>query len=217
MKFKEFIDLLETNNETSIIAILDLSNMFHWQDTLHWQFSVYEVVKQLSSIKYVKEIRIYYGLNNHDLDKSKNFHRRLRECGAILITKPVKWIKKSVCKELFVKSSTLSLLDSEAHIKLDEFIIYLQEKQLYIEEPKCNFDVEMALDILDSSEKISSIFLFSGDSDMHEPVNRLRLKGKKTYVFGVRNQVSQELMNSCERFINFGKWYEGVKMRKSRP
>jgi hypothetical protein len=34
----------------------------------------------------------------------------------------------------------------------------------------------MALDILDAAEKISGILLFSGDSDLHEPLERLKLK-----------------------------------------
>jgi len=217
MKYSDFIRLLETNKETSIIAILDLSNMFHWQDTLKWNFSIYAVIEQLLAIKHLKEVRVYYGLNDYELEKSKNFHRRLRECGAILVTKPVKWIKKSISKELFVKSSTLNQFDDDAHAKLDEFITYLQEKQLYIEEPKCNFDVEMSLDILDSADRISGLLLFSGDSDLREPVERLKLWGKRTYVFGVRNQVSRELISSCERLIDFGKWYEGDRKRKSRP
>ena len=80
-----------------------------------------------------------------------------------------------------------------------------------IEEPKCNFDVEMALDILDSIDKVSAFFLFSGDSDLHEPLERLKLKGKNVYVFGVRGQVARELWKSCSKYVDFGKWYEGYK------
>lgn len=217
MRYEDFRCLLDTNKETSIIAILDLSNMFHWQETLKWQFSVYTVIKQLLDIRHMKEVRVYYGLNEHELVKSKNFHRRLRESGAILITKPVKWIKKTINKELLVKPSVLDQLNEDVHKKLDEFTKYCIEHDIRVEEPKCNFDVEMALDILDSSEKISSVLLFSGDSDLHEPLERLKLKRKRTYVFGVRNQVSRELFSSCERFVDFGKWYNGDKKRKSRP
>jgi uncharacterized LabA/DUF88 family protein len=97
---------------------------------------------------------------------------------------------------------------------LDEFIAYLQEQKIKIEEPKCNFDVEMALDMLDATDKISGILLFSGDSDLYEPCERLILKGKKIYVFGVRGQVARELWSSCSRYIDFGQWYQGPKKRK---
>jgi len=214
MKHEDLVKLINENKETSLIAYFDLSNMFHWQKTLKWQFSIYHVIKQVLSIKSVKEVRIYYGLNERELKKSERFHQRLRESGAILVTKPVKWIKKEITKNLFVTSFTLNRLDGNAHSKLDEFIAYLQEQKIKIEEPKCNFDVEMALDMLDATNKISGILLFSGDSDLYEPCGRLKLKGKKIYVFGVRGQVARELWGSCSRYIDFGQWYQGPKKRK---
>lgn len=216
MNHKDLINILNENKETSIIVCLDLSNMFHWQKTLKWQFSVYQIIKQLLSIKQVKEVRVYYGLNERDLKKSERFHQRLRESGAILITKSVKWIKKEITKNLFVATFTLNKLDVNAHSKLDEFINYLREQDIKIEEPKCNFDVEMALDMLDAIDRVSGIFLFSGDSDLYEPLERLKLKGKNIYIFGVRGQVARELWVSCLKYINFGKWYHGHKKRKSR-
>ncbi|MCL4386573.1 MAG: NYN domain-containing protein [Cyanobacteria bacterium] len=64
--------------------------------------------------------------------------------------------------------------------------------------------------------KVSGIFLFSGDSDLYEPLERLKIKGKNIYIFGVRGQVAHELWASCSKYINFGKWYNGHKKRKSR-
>ncbi len=115
----------DLSQETSLIAFLDLTNMFHWQGTLNWKFSVYDVIEQLLRIKAVKEVRIYYGLNTRELQKSENFHRRLRKTGAILITKPVKWIKKEITKNLFVRPSTLDKFDHNAHNKLDDLMAYL--------------------------------------------------------------------------------------------
>lgn len=202
--------------ETSVIAFLDLTNMFHWQDVLKWNFSVYQVIEQLLRTKPLKEVRIYYGLNTRELQKSENFHQRLRKAGAIVISKPVKWIKKEITKNLFVKPATLGLFDDNAHSKLDELIVYLQQQGIVIEEPKCNFDVEMALDMLDAMDKVSGVLLFSGDSDMKEPLERLKLKGKKIYIFGVRGLVAKELWQACSKYIDFGKWYQGHRKRKTR-
>jgi len=202
--------------ETSVIAFFDLTNMFHWQDVLKWNFSVYQVIEQLLRMKPLKEIRIYYGLNTRELQKSENFHQRLRKAGAIVISKPVKWIKKEITQNLFVKPATLGLFDGNAHSKLDELIAYLQQQGIVIEEPKCNFDVEMALDMLDAMDKVSGVLLFSGDSDMKEPLERLKLKGKHIYIFGVRGQVAKELWQACSKYIDFGKWYQGDRKRKTR-
>ena len=204
------------SKETSLIAFLDLTNMFHWQDTLKWNFSIYYVIKQLLSIKPVKEVRVYYGLNTREMQKSKNFHQRLRKTGAIVISKPVKWIRKNITKNLFVKPSTLGLFDDNAQSKLDELIGYLQKQGIVIEEPKCNFDVEMALDMLDNIDKVSGILLFSGDSDFKEPLERFKLKGKHNYVFGVRGQVAAELWKVLSEYIDFGWWYQGPRKRKTR-
>jgi uncharacterized LabA/DUF88 family protein len=214
MEQEKLVKLIQDNKETSVIAYFDLTNMFHWQGTLKWQFSVYHIIKQVLSIKQVKEVRVYYGINERQLEKSQRFHQRLRESGAILVTKPVKWIKKDIDRNLFVKSFTLNRLDQNAHSKLDEFIAYLHAQKIKIEEPKCNFDVEMALDMLDAADKVSGLFLFSGDSDLHNPCERLKLKGKKIYVFGVRGQVADELWKVCTKYIDFGRWYCGSKKRK---
>jgi len=202
--------------ETSAIAFLDLTNMFHWQDTLKWNFSIYYIIKQLLNVKSIKEVRIYYGLNTRELQKSENFHQRLRKTGAIVISKPVKWIRKEITKNLFVKPSTLDLFDGNAHFKLVELINYLQKQGIVIEEPKCNFDVEMALDMLDNIDKVSGILVFSGDSDLKEPLERYKLKGKHIYVFGVRGQVAAELWKVLSDYINFGWWYQGPRKRKTR-
>lgn len=99
-------------SETSVIAFLDLTNMFHWQDTLKWNFPVYYVIKQLLNAKSVKEVRVYFGLNTRELQKAENFHQRLRKTGAVVISKPVKWIKKEITKNLFVRPSTVDKLSS---------------------------------------------------------------------------------------------------------
>lgn len=202
--------------ETSAIAFLDLTNMFHWQDTLKWNFSIYYVIKQLLNVKSIKEVRIYYGLNTREVQKSENFHQCLRKTGAIVISKPVKWIRKEITKNLFVKPSTLDLFDGNAQSKLVELINYLQKQGIVIEEPKCNFDVEMALDMLDNIDKVSGILVFSGDSDLKEPLERYKLKGKHIYVFGVRGQVAAELWKVLSDYINFGWWYQGPRKRKTR-
>ena len=74
----------------------------------------------------------------------------------------------------------------------------------------------MALDMLDNIDKVSGILLFSGDPDFKEPLERLKLKGKHNYVFGVRGQVAAELWKVLSGYIDFGWWYQGPRKRKTR-
>jgi uncharacterized LabA/DUF88 family protein len=218
MSQKKFLfKQIDFSKETRVNAYLDLANMFYWQPTLKWNFSVHEVIKQLLAMSMVKEVRVYYGLNEREIERSKNFHQKMRKTGAIVLTKAVKWIKKDISKNLFVRRTTLDKhFDNNAHSKLDELIMYLQSRQIIIEEAKCNFDVEMAIDMMDAINKVSGIFLFSGDSDLREPLERLKLKSRNVYIFGVRGHVGKELWEVCTKYVDFGQWYRGHKKRKSR-
>ncbi|PIZ73019.1 hypothetical protein COY07_02445 [Candidatus Peregrinibacteria bacterium CG_4_10_14_0_2_um_filter_43_11] len=203
----------ELQKETAIVAYLDLSNMFHWQKVLRWRFRFEDVVSELFAIHGMKEVRVYYGLDERNLKRSQSFHKRIRKTGAILKAKPVKYIKKTIGEALLFKERTLTLFDDGVTIKLKELVEEVQKSGILIEEPKCNFDVEMTMDILDDLEKVSAIMLFSGDSDFHAPLERLKVKGKRIYVVGVRGQTSKELFEICNRYINFGHFYQGKKNR----
>lgn len=80
--------LSQLKKETALHAYLDLSNMFHWQRKLKWQFRFEDVISQIQSLPSVKEIKVYYGLNERDLQNSTAFHRRIRKTGAILRKNP---------------------------------------------------------------------------------------------------------------------------------
>ncbi len=71
------------------------------------------------------------------------------------------------------------------------------------------------MDILDDVEKMTAILLFSGDSDLHEPLERLKIKGKKIGIVGVRGNVAGELHEIKDKYIDFGKFYTGKRAYKS--
>jgi len=207
-KFMVRSDYLDwINGETSIFAYLDLTNMFHWQNVLGWRFRIEDVVGQLFTFTNIKEIKVYYGLNEKDKINSEAFHNRIKKTGAILKTKPMKFIIKNINDGLFFQRRTMTLFDGAVKKKIYEFINELQKSGIVIEEPKCNFDVEMTMDILDDAEKVTAILLFSGDSDLVAPLERLKVKGKKIGVVGVRGQVAGDLHTIKDKYIDFGKFY----------
>lgn len=205
----DYLEFLE--KETAIFVYLDLTNMFHWQDVLGWKFRLEDVISQLLSYKSIKEIKVYYGLNERDLENSEAFHSRIKKTGAILRTKAMKFIPKYINDGMFFQRNTIKNLDDSVKIKIKELIEALHNFGIVIEEPKCNFDVEMSMDILDDAEKVSAIILFSGDSDMVGPLERLKVKGKKVVVCGVRNKVATELQRVKSKYFDFGKLYTGKR------
>ena len=116
---------------------------------------------------------------------------------------------------MFFQRKTLRLFDGGVKQKIRELIAEVQKSGIVIEEPKCNFDVEIAMNMLDDAEKLTAVLLFSGDSDLLEPLQRLRVKGKKIGVVGVRGKVAGELHNVKDKYIDFGKFYTGKRVYES--
>jgi uncharacterized LabA/DUF88 family protein len=67
--------------------------------------------------------------------------------------------------------------------------------------PKCNFDVEIAMDMLTKINKYDSVMLFSGDSDFGGLLEYLKTKDKKIIVVCTRNRMSTELEAVADKFI----------------
>ena len=207
---KDYLEWI--SKETSIIAYLDLTNMFHWQDVLGWKFRIEDLIGQLFNFPNIKAVKVYYGLNERDKKNSEAFHNRIKKTGAILRTKPMKFIRKDINEALFFQRRTITLFDGPVKSKIYELIDELKKSGIIIEEPKCNFDVEIAMDAIDDAEKITAIMLFSGDSDLLEPLERLKVKGKKIGIVGVRGMVAGELHNIKDKYIDFGKFYTGKRV-----
>jgi uncharacterized LabA/DUF88 family protein len=210
---KDYLDWID--KETAIFAYLDLTNMFHWQDVLGWKFRIEDVIGQLFTFPNIKEVKIYYGLNPRDKKNSEAFHNRIKKTGAILRPNPpkeMKFIKKDINEGLFFQRKTITLFDSGVKKKIQELIDELNKSGIVIEEPKCNFDVEMTMDMLDDIEKFTAVMLFSGDSDLKEPLERLKVKNKKISVVGVRGIVAGELHDIKDKYIDFGKFYTGKRV-----
>src|SRR3990167_6840641 len=211
-KFMVRPDYLEwISKEMAIFAYLDLTNMFHWQDVLGWRFRMEDVIGQLFAFPNIKEVKVYYGSNSRDEKNSEAFHNRIKKTGAILKTKPMKFIPKTIEEGMFFQRKTLTLFDGGVKNKIQELINELQKSGIVIEEPKCNFDVEIAMSMLDDAERLTAVLLFSGDSDLLEPLQRLKVKGKKIGLVGVRGKVAGELHDIKDKYIDFGKFYTGKR------
>ncbi|MBI2591250.1 MAG: NYN domain-containing protein [Candidatus Brennerbacteria bacterium] len=66
---------------------------------------------------------------------------------------------------------------------------------------KCNFDIEMTMDMLIKIEKYNTVFLWFGDSDFHHLLQHLKSKKKKIITICGRDFASEELRNNSDLFI----------------
>ncbi len=83
-----------------------------------------------------------------------------------------------------------------------KMIPHYNEEGKYIGKfPKCNFDVEIAMDIVTKMPKYDTIVLFSGDSDFSMLLKYIKDKGKKIIIACTRDYMSTELNKVADKYI----------------
>ena len=85
---------------------------------------------------------------------------------------------------------------------------------------KCNFDIEIAMDMLLKINKYDTVFLWSGDSDFYRLLQYLKSKGKNIITICARNFASDELRQNSNLFIladPLKEFLEYVPFNKNTP
>ena len=74
------------------------------------------------------------------------------------------------------------------------------------QEQKADFDVDIAIDMFDLSDKVDRVVLFSGDGDFTKLVDRIGMKGVRTQVVAYwgrgKGPVAPELMEVADVFVD---------------
>ena len=77
---------------------------------------------------------------------------------------------------------------------------------------KGNFDIELALDILTMAERLDIVVLVSGDSDFESVIEHIQSRGVRVEVVAFASNVSTELVNVADTFIDISLHLEHFKM-----
>src|SRR3989338_6541236 len=94
------------------------------------------------------------------------------------------------------KKSLLKKLDIETITFLNRKLkVFNQQGILKIEEPKCNFDVEIGRHMLEDylANEFENFILWSGDGDFKSSLKHLTDNGKTIHIFSVAGRVSPEI------------------------
>ena len=70
---------------------------------------------------------------------------------------------------------------------------------------KANFDVEIAVDALETADKFDTLVLFSGDSDFDYLIKVLKNKNKKVMVISTKYHIAKELIMSSNKYVDLRK------------
>ena len=198
----EFDSIVNKNTRIYI----DWQNVLHWQEKLNWHFSLKRLKQFFDSFDTIQSVTIYTGtLEGNQL--SEDQIKEIIDCGYILSTKPVKLMKLSIdvssipedspaIIKNFMKKKFLSFLDIDTVRYLNKKLSLLNRQGVhYIEEPKCNFDVEIGVDMLLDCERNNTdgFILWSGDSDFASSITQIKNSGKKITLVSVSGKVAPEL------------------------
>jgi len=201
---KELDNLLIGN----VNVYIDYANIRPWANYLKWHINLKRLSQFLNSFDNIKSTKIYFGTLLGD-QNSERIIKEIKKSGYELRTKLVKIMRLSIDASSVPTQST-ALLDQFIRAclikKYDLVTIeYLNDKfrslnfegEYFLEDKKCNFDVEIGRDILVDHEKdnIDTFVLWSGDSDFYEPLRHLLGCGKKVVLFATSRRVSTELNN----------------------
>lgn len=185
---------------------VDWANVLHWQEELDWHLHLRRIKQLHDSFDMVKKVRLYHGTLEGN-DKSQKQIDEVKSFGYDLTTKPVKQMKISIdvssvpddspeILKNFIKKSLLKKLDLETLTFMNSKLGLLNKQDiLKLEEPKCNFDVEIGRHMLSDflSGEYQNYVLWSGDSDFKDPIQQLITDNKKVTVVSISGWVTPEI------------------------
>lgn len=206
VKYLERIGELERIFVKPTNIYIDFANVIGWQSKLGWHVDLKRLKQLLDSFDMVREIKFYAGTLIGD-KKSEELIKEARECGYKLVTKAVKIMRISIdvssipyespeILKQFIRAPLLQKLNIETIKYLNTKLKDLnQQGMMYLEDRKCNFDVEIGRDMLVdyANDQIDNFVLWSGDSDFADPIKQLLADGRSVVLFATVRRVASEL------------------------
>lgn len=185
---------------------IDFANVRPWSEKLGWHISPNRLKQFFQSFEGVGSIKWYQGelVGN---PQSKSEIKNLEKCKYEVRTKPVKIMKLFIdvssisaqspdLVKKFMRKSLLRKFDIETIEFLNGKLKELNGRGIYfIEDRKCNFDVEIGTDMRvdELKDNADTFVLWSGDSDFADPLKTLIANGKKVILFATAGRISREL------------------------
>ncbi|MDO8555466.1 MAG: NYN domain-containing protein [bacterium] len=203
---QEVISQLDSIFSAKTRVYIDYANVRPWSEKLGWHIEFKRLKQFLDSFDTIEAVNFYNGylVGNERSEKEKVEAENNKY---FLRTKPVKIMKLSIDISSILPDSTVLISQFIRRALLKKYEIatieYLNERfkdmnkkgEYFIEDMKCNFDVEIGVDMLLDCERNSAqtFILWSGDSDFADSIEKLISAGKKVILFATTRKVSKEL------------------------
>jgi uncharacterized LabA/DUF88 family protein len=203
---KEVITQMEGLFSDKTRVYIDYANVRPWSVKLGWHVEIKRLKQFLDSFDTIEVVNFYNGYLQGD-ERSEKEKMEAENNKYFLRTKPVKIMNFSIDVSSVPRDSTTLIGQFIRRALLKKYQIstieYLNERfkdmnkngDFYIEDMKCNFDVEIGVDMLIDCERnnAQTFVLWSGDSDFADSIEKLISAGKKVVLFATARKVSKEL------------------------
>lgn len=235
LSIKYFSRIMELNGifDRKTNVYIDYANIKPWANKLGWHIELKRLKQFLDSFNNIYFVKFYNGTLTGDIE-SEQFMRDIGKFDFDIHTKPVKIMKLSIdvssiplnspdILKNFIRKPLLQQLKIETIESLNNQLKQLNEQGiLFVEDLKCNFDVEIGRDMLIDYDKnsVDSFISWSGDSDFADLVKQLLSDGKKVVLFATARRVSSELSDfigsglfifDIQKIRNFICWKKEIK------
>ena len=203
---KPVVEQLEQVFGASTRVYIDYANVRPWSTKLGWHIDLKRLKQFLDSFDTIEAINFYNGYLEGD-ERSEREIKEIENQKYIVRSKPVKILRFSINASSVPADSTALVKQFIRRALLRKYevgtIEYLNQRfadmnkkgEFFIEDRKCNFDVEIGVDMLLDYERngTETFVLWSGDSDFSDPLDKLLKAGKKVVLFGTAGRISSEL------------------------
>ncbi|MFH1192198.1 MAG: NYN domain-containing protein [bacterium] len=166
----KILDEIKKTRERNMV-IIDYGNVQKWEEELGWKIGIKELGNLIKYCSYGKKYlrRFYFGS-----DFGKNEKSSITTMWSAMI------LNKARMNSFEVVSKRVKYIHDKNY------------KAGFVK--KCNFDIEMAVDMIKESKNYDIVILFSGDGDMNYVLEYLKSNfNKKIFLFGARGHIGREL------------------------
>lgn len=161
------------------IVIVDFGNVDKWEEGLGWKVGIQELARLIKHFSQGNKSlrRFYYGSDFGSKERSTTLS--LWSAGVL---------NRADMNRFEVITKPVKYIHDSA--RQDGY------------EKKCNFDVEMAVDLIRMREDYDHVVLFSGDGDLVYVLRYLRdAFNKSSYVFGARGHIGREIVDAAKEGV----------------
>ena len=180
----------------NVMISIDASNLFKGERKHNWKIDYQKLITYYKN-KYLITQSIYYdGFPTYSLEK-----RRIQN----LTDKEFKIKERKV-------NAKFTLINSFGWKIIKKPVTFVKDFATSSIKPKCNFDVEIAIDALDHIDNYDIFILGSGDGDFTPLIEYLKSKGKTVIVLSWRDRLSSILRESTPNIVTIGQLRSDIEL-----